>query len=174
MHERLGEKQSIERGTAEGFLLLYNRLHAADFRVVEVSDSPDVRCIDSSGQELNLEVTMTEDLPGDIRAVLGRSDVRSLRSLRAHLDAVRNGREPPLRASSLVELCATVADRIQRKVNNCYGLDAALVVRDSSGVDWDWDSVIPDIRRQLDLTRNPFHRGIWLISRTKDRLFRIL
>ena len=58
-------------------------------------------------------------------------------------------------------------------MKNDYGPNAALVVRDSSGVDWDWDDVIPSIRSRLDPPKNPFIRGIWLLSRVKDRLFQI-
>ena len=58
-------------------------------------------------------------------------------------------------------------------VFNTYGPNAALVVRDTSGGDWDWDDVIPVIRSRLDLSTSPFSDGIWVLSRAKDRLFQI-
>lgn len=58
-------------------------------------------------------------------------------------------------------------------MKNDYGSNTALVVRDMSGGDWDWNDVIPALRSRLDLTKNPFSRGIWVLSRVKDRLFPI-
>ena len=164
----MSEKQAIEKATGEGFLDLYNRLQSTDFRIVEMSDAPDVRCMDSLGKTLNLEITTTEDRPGDIKAVLGRSNSRSLEALR-----VARGEEQPQFSS----LSGTVSDqlvgRLQNKMMNDYGSNAALVVQDTSGVDWDWDYVIPTIRSRLDLKKNPFSQGIWVLSRAKDRLFQI-
>jgi len=47
------------------------------YKIVDHSDAPDIRCVDSDGNKLNLEITMTEDQPGDIQALLGRSDHRN-------------------------------------------------------------------------------------------------
>ena len=171
----MSEKQAIEKATAEGFLVLYNQLQGTDFRIVEMSDAPDVRCRDSLGKTLNLEITTTEDRPGDIKAVLGRSNSRSLEALRAHKDKERvaRGEEQPQFSSLSDEVSDQLVGRLQSKMMNDYGSIAALVVRDTSGVDWDWDDVIPTIRSRLDLTKNPFSQGIWVLSRAKDRLFQI-
>lgn len=170
----MSEKQAIERATAEGFLVLYNQLQGTDFRIVEISDAPDVRCVDSLGNPLNLEITTTEDRPGDIKAILGRSNGRTLEALRAHLERVARGEEQPQFSSLSDEVSDQLVERVQSKMMNDYGLNAALVVRDTSGVDWDWDDVIPAICSRLDLKRNPFSRGIWVLSRVKDRLFQII
>ena len=50
----------------------------------------------------------------------------------------------------------------------------ALVIRDTSGCDWEWNEVAEDIRSRLDLSRNPFVEGVWVLSRVKDKLFRIV
>jgi len=60
----MSEKQAIEKATAEGFLVLYNQLSGTDFGIVEMSDAPDARCMDSHRKTLNLEITTTEDRPG--------------------------------------------------------------------------------------------------------------
>ncbi len=60
----LSEKQAIERGTAEGFLVLYNQFLRTDFKIVEMSDAPDARCKDSHGNMLNLEITTTKTVRG--------------------------------------------------------------------------------------------------------------
>lgn len=169
----MSEKQVIEKGTAEGFLALYNQLLGTNFKIVEMSDAPDARCADSHGIILNLEITTTEDRPGDIKALLGRSNSRSLEALRAHVDRVARGEERPQFSSLSDEVSDHLVERLRDKMKNDYGPNAALVVRDSSGVDWDWDDVIPSIRSRLDPSKNPFIRGIWLLSRVKDRLFQI-
>lgn len=169
----MSEKQAIEKATAEGFLVMYNQLQGSDFRIVEMSDAPDVRCKDSLGNTLNLEITATEDRPGDIKAVLGRSNSRSLEALRAHVERVARGEEQPQFSSLSDEVSDHLVERLQSKMMNDYGSNAALVVRDTSGVDWDWEDVIPTIRSRLDLTKNPFSQGIWVLSLAKDRLFRI-
>ena len=169
----MNEKQAIERGTAEGFLLLYNERFGTDIKITVMADAPDARCADSMGNVLNLEITTTEDRPGDIKALLGRSNARSLEALRAHLDRVARGEEQPLFSSLSEEVTDALVTRLQNKLKNNYGADTALVVRDSSGVDWDWDIVIPTIQRRLNLAKNPFSRGIWLLPRSKDRLFQV-
>jgi hypothetical protein len=170
----MSEKHAIERGTAEGFLFLYNQQFATDFRIVKMADAPDARCADSHGNILNLEITTTEDRPGDIKALLGRSNSRSLEALRAHVERVDRGEEFPQFSCLTDRVSDRLVERLKGKLKNDYGPDTALVVRDSSGVDWDWDVVIPAILSRLDLTKNPFSRGIWLLSRVKDRLFRIV
>lgn len=169
----MSEKQAIERGTAEGFLVLYNQFLRTDFKIVEMSDAPDARCKDSHGNMLNLEITTTEDRPGDIKALLGRSNSRSLEALRAHVERVARGEEQPQFSSLSDEVSDHLVERLRSKMKNDYGSNTALVVRDMSGGDWDWNDVIPALRSRLDLTKNPFSRGIWVLSRVKDRLFQI-
>lgn len=138
-----------------------------------MSDAPDARCKDSHGNMLNLEITTTEDRPGDIKALLGRSNSRSLEALRAHVERVARGEEQPQFSSLSDEVSDHLVERLRSKMKNDYGSNTALVVRDMSGGDWDWNDVIPALRSRLDLTKNPFSRGIWVLSRVKDRLFQI-
>jgi hypothetical protein len=171
----VNEKQAIEAGTADGFLHLYNSMKGTSFRIVRYGDSPDVECADRDGRRLNLEITLTEDRPRDIQALLGRSEHRSLDDLRKHLEDVRAGMADPLeRVSSLNgNVACSLAVRLRSKFKMRYGPHTALVIRDSSGVDWDWDLEIPEIRRQLASEANPFDEGVWILNRTKDRLFQL-
>jgi hypothetical protein len=169
----VSEKHAIERETAAGFLILYNQRFATDFVIVEMTDAPDARCADSHGNTMNLEITTTEDRPGDIKALLGRSNSRSPEALSAHVERVARGEELPQVSCLTDEVSDHLVERLDRKLKKDYGPDIALVVRDSSGLNWDWDVAMPVICRRLDLTKNPFSRGIWLLSRTKDRLFQI-
>jgi len=107
----MSEKLAIEKGTAEGFLALYNQHFSTDFQIVEMSDAPDARCVDSMGNTLNLEITTTEDRPGDIKALLGRSSSRSLEALRAHLDRVARGNELPQFSSLSDEVSDNLVER---------------------------------------------------------------
>lgn len=170
------ETQKLEQATADGFLILYNAEHGTDYRVVRIAgegESPDVYCMDSGGGLLNLEVTLTQDRPKDIAAAYGRSDTRSLDYLKQNVENVAKGLEAPL-FSTIEGVSETLVERIQAKLIMSYGSDVALVVRDSSGVDWEWDTVMPQIRAKLDISsRNPFDRGIWILSRSKHRMFRI-
>lgn len=170
----MNENTSIEHGTADGFLRLYNLHHGTDYEIVEVSDAPDIRCRDSGGRELNLEITTTEDNDRDIQALLGRSDHLGIEALEKHNERVAAGLEKPRHNSLSGNVSDNLIDRIQSKLNKDYGSNVALVVRDTSGCDWEWDEVEDEIRSRLDLSRNPFEKGIWVLSRAKDKLFRIV
>jgi hypothetical protein len=157
------EKEKIEKATAEAFVELYNNSSRTSFRIVEYADSPDVRCEDSFGNKLAFEITMTEDRVGDIQARLGRSNQRDPEALRKRLGSSLAG-----------NVSAIAAQRIQAKLNKDYGSNVALVVRDTSGVPWDWDLAIDEIVSLLNLDHNPFDCGIWIVSSSKDQLFRII
>ncbi len=167
------EKRRIECSTAEGFLILYNKHFHSSFRIAELSDAPDVRCVDDSGCELHLEITTTEDAPRDIQALLGRSNHKTVEALAAHNERVAKG----LEASQFVsfdDVRAELTSRIASKCEKDYGKNVALVVRDTSGCDWEWDEVADELASALAPTRNPFDKGIWLLTRTKDKLFQIV
>lgn len=67
-----------------------------------------------------------------------------------------------------------IVSRIKPKLKNDYGDNVALVIRDISPADWDWDMVINQIISQLGLERNPFDRGIWVITNSKNKIYRII
>lgn len=157
------EKEDIEKATAEAFVELYNDRTRTSFRIMEYADSPDVRCEDSLGNKLNIEITMTEDRSGDIQARLGRSNQLAPETIQKRLGSSLNG-----------NVSAIAAQRIQAKLNKDYGPNVALVVRDTSGVSWDWDFARDEIVSLLSLDHNPFDCGIWIVSSSKDQLFRIV
>ena len=172
----MNEKQAIEKATADAFIELYNSEMGTSFSIVEYSDSPDIRCKDKDGNKFNFEITLTEDRPKDIQAALGRSDHRSVDTLKKHLEEVKAGRVNPLERVSCLQSNVTemIVSRIQPKLNKDYGPNVALVIRDSSPLDWAWDVVTDRIGERLNLERNPFDKGIWLISYSKDRIYRLL
>lgn len=170
----MNEKEKIERATADVFINLYNRQLGSSFRVVEYSDAPDIRCIDEAGNKLNFEITLTEDKPRDIAALLGRSDHKSIESERERLNSVRAGTAKP----SINCLSGNVVDsllgKIYPKLYRDYGKNVALVVRDTSAVGWDWELVMPLIKNSLSQCKTPFDQGIWLLNFSKDRIYRLL
>ncbi|HYA41733.1 MAG TPA: hypothetical protein VEF34_10540 [Syntrophobacteraceae bacterium] len=114
----MNEKERIEKGTAEGFLPLYNLRMGTSFSIIEHSDAPDFHCADEAGNTLNLEVTLTEDRPGDIQANLGRSDHKSLEALKKHLSDVKAGKAHPMEWVSCLpgNVSAMIVSRIQKKL----------------------------------------------------------
>jgi hypothetical protein len=172
----MNEKEAIERATAEAFLDHYNDMHVTSFGITEHGDVPDIIARDELGNRLQLEIVMTEDRVGDIKAMLGRSNARSIESLRRHMELVRQGKAEPLqRASSLgSNVTESLSQRLQAKMKKRYGQNTALVIRDTSGVEWDWDVMVGDLKASFSDQLNPFDRGIWLLNRSKDRLFQLL
>ncbi len=172
----MNEKEAIEKATADAFIKLYNSKMGTSFSIVEYSDAPDIRCKDKEGNTFNFEITLTEDRPKDIQASLGRSDHRSLENLKKHLKEVKDRKANPLERVSCLQGNVTemIVSQIQPKLNKDYGPNAALVIRDSSPIDWAWDVVTDQIADMLNLVRNPFGKGIWMISYSKDRIFRLL
>lgn len=170
------EKESIEKATADAFIDLYNSQMGTSYSIVEYSDAPDIRCKDPKGDMFNLEITLTEDRPKDIQAAVGRSNHRSVEALREHLADVRAGKANPLERASCLQRNVTnmIVHRILPKLQKDYGTNVALVIRDSSPVCWDWDLVVDHVKNMLNLQRNPFDKGIWIISFCKDRIIRLI
>ena len=161
----LTEKQLIEKATAEAFLSFYNQKNGSCFVVKHVADDgevPDVFAVDVNGDALGIEVTLTEDYPGDVAQALGRRSSIATRQKSDHVIS---------RDGVVIDI---LLDRIQRKLYKDYGNNVALVVRET-GVIWDWDEEsLSRVGRLLSSARVPFDRGIWLISSCKSRLYCLL
>jgi hypothetical protein len=172
----LNEKEAIEKATADAFIKLYNSEMGTSFSIAEYSDAPDIRCQDIEGNIFNFEITLTEDRQGDIQALLGRSEDKDIESIRIHLAKVKAGKASIFERISCLQddVTVIVISRIESKLKKDYGNNVALVIRDTSPLDWDWDMVIDQIKSQLDLERNPFDKGIWIITSQKDKIYRIL
>jgi len=114
------EKLAIEKATADAFVELYNYTMGTYFYIVEYSDVPDIRCKDKFGDELNLEITLTEDRPKDIQAILGRSDHKSLENRRKHVEEVNAGKADPLEGVSNLygNVTEMLISRIKPKLRN--------------------------------------------------------
>jgi len=173
--DSLTEKEQIEIATAIAFIKYYNKLMKTSYKIVEHSDAPDIRCLDPQNNQLKLEITLTEDRPKDIAALLGRSNHRSIEAFREHMAKVREGKAHPLAWVSCPSLAIEmIVNRIKKKLGKDYGDNTALVIGDSSPFDWDWSDYIDAVKKSLDLSQNPYDEGIWIVSKDKKRVFRIL
>ncbi len=169
----MNEKKRIEHSTAEGFLKLFNGNTGSDFKIEELGDAPDVKCQDSNGNQLNLEITLTEDRPRDIQAIIGRSNHLSAEALMEHNKNVAEGKEKPRSSSLSGNALDQVVERIKSKLLMTYGPSTALVVRDTSRVDWEWELVIKEIADRFKNERNPFDWGIWILNNDKTKLYQV-
>lgn len=172
----MNEKEAIEKATADAFVELYNREMGASFSIIEYSDTPDIRCKDMKGNIFNFEITLTEDRQKDIPAALGRSNHRSIEAMSQHLADVKAGKANSLERVSCLQGNVTdmIVNRILPKLKKDYGSNVALVIRDTSPVSWDWYLVVDNIKSVLTALRNPFDKGIWIISFRKDKIYRII
>jgi hypothetical protein len=173
--DKLKATQRIELYTAESFIEKYNSICQSDFRIVEVAghgESPDIMAKDSQGTRLNIEVTMTEDRHGNITAALGRSEHKLSDAVHAHLEAVDDGREKLVINCLQGNVLQMIMHCIEKKLLKRYGTNVALVVRDTSP-HWDWDLVLPELRHYLSNKDVPFDKGIWIVSRARDRIIQI-
>jgi hypothetical protein len=170
------EKERIEKNTADAFIQLYNSKMHTTFKIKDYSDSPDIRCQDSKGEIFNFEITLTEDFPGNIKAALGRSDENDLYKLKKLLTDVRAGKANIMEGASILSenVYNILIDRIKAKLYKDYGKNVGLVVRDTSDFPWNWEEIKVSLINEINKHSNPFDKGIWIISNSKDEIFRII
>jgi hypothetical protein len=155
------KKKEIERETAEIFLKHYNPLHGTHFEIFELGESPDVICADSETDErLDLEISLLEDLPGDIAFGLGRS------------------RKPnsPTTGTAVVDFFKDAVPNFQKQINKkllaAYDDKTALVFRQVS-ILWDareWSAILPLLKNEVLKGKEAnFGAGIWVICTNNDK-----
>ena len=171
---KYSETQQIELATAQAFFALYNAQHATFYvvnRVAGPNEVPDIFASDSNGCKFNLEITLTEDRPGNIAALLGRSNSLSIEKLKQENEAVRAGKAQARINSLQGNALPVLLDRIGKKLNKTYGINTALVVRDTSF--WDWELIVPLIQAHLNSKVVAFDLGIWLLNGEKTAIFQL-
>lgn len=145
-------KEQIEVATAEKFLLTYNNKFNTNFEIYELSDAPDIKCKDTqTNEELALEITLYEDLKGEISYLLGRRKEQPTSKITGKTSRQFEGDSLPI----LIEV-------FKKKLAKDYGKNVALVVRQVSPVPWTYD--IEYIKRNIKLLNNPFDKGIWILT----------
>jgi len=149
------EKIRIEEATAKLFLNLYNARFSTNFVVDYLGDTPDVVCIDRANNNvLNLEISLIEDLPGDVKYVLGR------------------GSKPtsPTTGTTAVSFTDDVVEQLrkslEKKLLSSYGANTALVLRQVSPL-WEpreWSTVADEFKVKVFAgSENNFGAGVWII-----------
>lgn len=146
------EKEQIEIATAEKFLRSYNLMFKTNFIPYEISDAPDILCEDvKTNEKLALEVTLYEDLKGEIPFLLARRNEQPKSKITGNTVRRFDGDSLP----NLIEV-------INKKLSKDYGRNVALVVRQVSPIPWTFD--IGYIRNKIQLQNNPFDKGIWILN----------
>ena len=151
----LSEKKNIEKATAQLFLNLYNNMMSTNYDIQKLGDTPDVICKDTNtGRVLELEITLLQDVQGDVAYVLGR------------------GQKPisPTTKSTVVSFnddTATQLDTILgKKLLSSYGANAALVIRQVSPL-WEpkeWTILAPKFRQKfLKGKQENYGMSVWII-----------
>lgn len=149
------EKKRIEETTANLFLDLYNEKFGTHLEIDYLSDAPDVVCIDRTDDKvLNLEISLIEDLLGDVKHILGR------------------GPKPksPVTGTTVVSFTEDAVERLNKsledKLLSSYGSSTALVLRQVSPL-WEpheWSMVADEIRDKVLAGRERnFSAGVWII-----------
>jgi hypothetical protein len=171
------EVEEIEKVGIESFLPQYNHRMGTDYRAVRFAkkgEAPDAICRDSTGNHIQIEVTLTEDNPMDLPAQLGRSEHKSLDAVQRRMDRVKLGLEPIWFSSLEGNVLEMAVSRITSKYDKRYGPRTLLLVRDTSPLNWDWSNVIDKLRSKVDLPSNPFDLGIWILNFDKSNIFEIV
>ncbi|PLR69110.1 hypothetical protein [Bacillus sp. UMB0893] len=146
------EKEQIELATAEKFLRTYNLEFNTNFIAYEISDAPDILCKDiHTNEKLALEITLHEDLKGEITYLLGRRKDQPKSKITGSTVRQLEGDSLPI----LIEV-------IKKKLTKDYGKSVALVVRQVSPIPWTYD--IEFIKKNINILNNPFDKGIWLLT----------
>lgn len=155
-NEEPSEKEQIERGTGQIFLDLFNEQYGHHFEIVELADSPDVRCRDSvTGDQVLVEACVLEDLPGDAQYLLDR------------------GPKPPGQWGTGVrgfvqDAVPMLINLLRGKFRTRYGPGTALVIRQLSPL-WfrtEWSNAHQDVPwGDIGYKADIFDRGIWILCR---------
>ena len=145
----MSEKVNIERSTADAFLWVYNARTGTQFTIIEHSDAPDFRCQDGkTGELLDLEVTLLEDVHGDAQYRLGRGSGQGVRCFNQ-------------------DTLSQFKERITVKCSKDYGTHAALVLGLVAPL-WttsDWEMYRDDFQAVIPSEcKNTFTKGIWVLT----------
>ncbi len=145
----MSEKLDIERSTADAFLGAYNARTGKQFTIIEHSDSPDFRCRDNNtGELLDLEITLLEDVRGDAQYRLARGSKQGVRCFNQDTLSLFN-------------------ERLLDKCLKDYGAHAALVLRQVAPL-WttsDWEMYLDDFQALIPPERRKtFTKGIWVLT----------
>lgn len=168
--ERNKDNRFIELYSAIAFLKLYNKNMDAQYKILDWDDSPDFVCRDQEGNELKIEITLTQDKEHDIQAILESSNLRNAENVILQMASCLQ--------TNVMEM---LIETVRKKLSKQYGSNTALVIRDASPLDWDWSMMKEQImKRILEILesnksfKNPFDKGIWILTNSKDAILKMM
>ncbi len=155
------KKRKIEMCTGRAFLEMYNKYKEENYLIAKHTDCPDLYCTNMKKEILNIEITLTQDDEKCIDCLLNHKKVPKETNKVYRLDVgIKNN------------LVNRIRDKID-KTKHYKDDNLALVVRDTSRLDWDWQlsGIYGDLSQVSALKY--FNRGIWLINNDKNMLFEL-
>jgi len=144
----LNETQRVELVHARLFLAELALQTQRTYQVVRLGgpgDAVDVYAADAQGQALNMQLTQTEEVAGDIRSSRGRLGPQDDATWKAvPLEGLSEPmRMSPVRSGNDYNLALQAA--LTRKANHKCPSPSLLVVAQTSPITWDWDIFTPDL-----------------------------
>ncbi len=149
----LSPKKLDEKKIAELFLDLYNDKMKTSFKIIELSEHPDIICQDiNSGEKLELEISLLEDIHGQIPYFLGRANqpISSLTKTAGY---------------TFQDIIVTISSSLQNKLQCSYGENTALVYYQVTGLleTRNWEHLQIIFKDILNGKEKNYGAGIWII-----------
>jgi len=151
----LNKKQLIEKETAEIFLGLYNKEKGTSFEIIKLAEppDPDILCEDHNlKKKLELEISLLEDIPGQIPYFLGRANQPIFPSTKTAVYTFQ-------------DIIATISSSLQNKLQCSYGENTALVYYSVTGLleTRNWEHLQIIFKGILNGKEKNYGAGIWVI-----------
>jgi len=151
----IDQKKRIEEATARLFLRLYNSRHHSQFEIQLLGEAPDVTCFDRNADKiLHLEISLLEDIPGEVPYALGKREKPISPSTGTHAVSLNE------------DVIPHWSSQIAKKLRASYGKDTALVLRQVSPLwePYEWEIVAPGFREEVLKGKEAnYGAGIWVI-----------
>jgi hypothetical protein len=155
-------KDRRERHSLELFLLIYNKHLGTGFAITRHDDADgkaDFEIQNSAGETIQVEHTFAFDQPGDATWQMAGKERKfsGLEGFPPNVDV--SGGAP------LVLLQDAVA---KKSVKRYQGERKLLLIHQQSLIEWDW--IIHEAAMREAVKGHPFDAGIWILSRSGEKL----
>ena len=130
-------------------------MSGTNFEIACLGDAPDVECVDlKTNGKLNLEISLLEDLPGDVPYALGRAERPKSPTTGTTVRSFFHDSVPQL------------VESLEKKLLSTYGSNTALVLRQVSIIwgPFEWGIVADEFRDEvLRGKEKHYGAGVWII-----------
>ena len=156
--------KEIEKDVARRFLNLYNLRIGTSFEVIEVGETPDIRCIEkNNGKNLDLEITILQNLDEDARKEFER--------IKGERDSL--GTSLGMRGN-FEEILSNLKKVLDKKLKSNYeGTPTALVIGRVTSI-WscnDWQTlpgIKETVRGLIQGKEKRYPMGIWMFCTNEN------